>query len=372
MTISSNIFLKRLILPLCAGLCLSLSGAAEAGPTDSDVQNTLARQKMLASVKDNNETLDGVWNSRLWPSFHLRREASGFYKGRLAEADRVCGLSAGDEVLRGTIDSQGIFSGEIRVCAKRFCPGIQERWIYFMALASGNAIALSGAVAPTSYLGCNEVFQGMAFIATKTGGLPSEARLAKKANAGPEREGTASAPQQECATEDAMGTLELTNIPQAIHSVMIDSADWSAQPFIRPLQSGSHKIHLRMKNAPEKTETRTFCLPGGPTAFTVNVGELFGIENVPEEAESKERSAAACPGGKEKVPVHIVLPAGKQFTVTIDSKKLPKPQQNQVQVTLTAGEHKVAISGKNPSSEKSRTICVKANGSRPMTVKFEK
>lgn len=341
MTIVSNIFQKYL-LPLCAGLCLAAAPAYGQG--------------------ENGATLDGVWNSRLWPSFQLQRGPDGLYKGRLAAPDQVCGLAAGDEVLNGTIDSQGIFSGEIRVCAKRFCPGIQERWIYFMALASGNAIALSGAIAPTSYLGCAEVFQGMPFIATKTGALPQPKSPAARVPA---------EDQPGCATKDAMGTLELTNIPKNVQSIMVDTADWSSQPFVRPVQSGLHQIHLRLKNTPETTETQTFCLPGGPSALSINVGELFGIKTVQEEPE-RSRSSASCPRGTEKVQLTIVLPQEKKFSITIDGRLISSSSPKTMRTKLTVGEHTIAIRGKNAASEKVRTICVKPGGAQPMTVKFDK
>ncbi len=73
----------------------------------------------------------GLWDSP-WGKIRFERDG-GKLVGKLADPGKVCGLSRGDEVLRGQLEDD-LFTGEARVCFPGKCAS--EEWALALALGT--------------------------------------------------------------------------------------------------------------------------------------------------------------------------------------------------------------------------------------------
>lgn len=332
-------------------------------------------------------SLEGRWNA-VWPKVQIARDATGLYTGRLVEANARCGYERGEEVLRGRVDADGIFSGEALICATGHCPGVSAKWIYFMALVEADANRFVGAVAPTAYEGCNAMFRGLPMSGIRDKSDPMseglvdvrrEARLAR------DLEGAAlpsAKAEQDCSPVAPRGYLQMAEVAQEAIEVSIDGSDWGIPPFLRPIAAGNHRIVLKRADAPPIA--RTVCIPGGKEPFLLKVSDFFDQAARPSEKLSMPRGMGAGPratgkaaGSEEKAckrsskkgVLKITLPAMAKASVAIDGKVQNTRGRKILTRELTAGEHTVLLL-RTGAPDVMKTVCVQ-EGKTPTHVNFE-
>lgn len=330
-------------------------------------------------------SLDGVWESPL-QKMALAEVKAGGYIGRLVQSD-PCGLSVGDEVLRGHLDENGVFSGEIRVCTDPVCPDASPRWLYFLALASEDGSSLQGAVAPTAYLGCDKLFRGFQLDAAKAAPLssvvlpppgvpiPGEAQVVSNPKA--------------CAIVSPMGYLQLLGVSEGMDVLEVDGADWHSQPYLRAISAGVHQVAIRMDGLPETWIQ--ICVPGGKTPVHLDVSEAFKLSQkrgtTKDGAAAKSKAKArrddskkekekeeegACPRNSRKTVIVKAVNSSPSVAITelyVDGARYGSGgirADGQTKLKLTVGPHVIRASSRHGAGgavDTFRNVCVRADSS---------
>ena len=317
-------------------------------------------------------SLEGLWNT-VWPKLQLSRDATGRYTGRLMEPNVRCGYDRGEEVLRGHLDSDGVFSGEVLVCAASQCPGVAARWIYFMALVDRDGSRFVGAIAPTAHEGCNALFRGMPLSGLRTKGAVPGSHLTESAVETPragELDARATSDEKEadaCAVVDPQGHLRMTGAGARDVEIAVDGVSWGRPPFLRPIAAGAHRVTIQRGS--EAAIVRTICVPGGKEPVSIDVNAFLRQAEAPSTGrrEGAVAEAKPCKRGNKKGLLRITMPTAKA-TLTIDGKAQNTRGKKVVTRELLIGEHTVVLSRPGASKE-TRTVCVH-EGRTPVHVNF--
>lgn len=347
--------------------CLDIAG--EDISLKVDRSNTL---DLALARSEPAPSLEGLWNT-LWPKLELSRDATGRYTGRLMEPNVRCGYERGEEVLRGHLDDDGVFSGEVLVCAASQCPGVAARWIYFMALVDRDGSRFVGAIAPTSHEGCNALFRGMPLSGLRSKGASPGIHLAAPVVDAP-RAGELDARVSDergtdaCAVVEQQGHLRMTGAGARDVEIAIDGVSWGRPPFLRPIAAGAHRVSIQ--RGTEAAIVRTICVPGGKEPVSIDVNAILRQAEPPSAGRRESENAAAkpCKRGNKKGLLKITLPASPKATLTIDGKAQNTRGKKIVTRELLAGEHTVVLSRPGVPKE-TRTVCVH-EGRTPVHVNF--
>lgn len=354
--------LGALACPLALAAC---SGASEGtAAVQVDRSNTLDFQQRAGRTP----SLEGRWNA-LWPQMQIERGAAGLYIGRLVEPNARCGFERGAEVLRGRVDADGVFSGEVLVCATAQCPGVGARWIYFMALVERDASRFVGAIAPTAYEGCNAMFRGLSLVGTREKATPLGAKFSERAAGGASF--LSAAQERDCETIAPRGYLQMAAGALAGTEVSVDGLEWGAPPFLRPIAAGNHRVVLKRAGAPPIA--RTVCVPGGRDPVVLRVDD-FSDQDVPQQGERAAAEAGraeekACKRSAKKGVLKITLPDTAKTSVAIDGKVQNARGKRVLTRELTAGEHTVILLRTGGAPDVKRTVCIQ-EGRAPLHVNF--
>lgn len=328
-------------------------------------------------------SLEGRWNA-VWPKIQITRDAAGLYTGRLLEPNARCGYERGEEVLRGSVDADSIFSGEVLVCTAGQCPGVAAKWIYFMALVDEEANHFVGALAPTTHEGCNTLFRGQPLSgirdrsAASSAGFsdaPREARLTREQN---DATFPAATGEPACQPIAPRGYLQMAEASLEDIEISVDGSDWGKPPFLRPIVAGNHRLVLKRKGAPPIA--RTFCVPGGKEPFLIEMGDFLegaaapGAMAGPRPPGSGKAAVATegrpCKRSAKKGVLKITLPALSKASLAIDGKVQNTRGRKAITRELPAGEHTVMLLRADGAPDVERTVCVQ-EGRTPTHVNFE-